>query len=134
MPAHLRALEAGKSQVECYTTEPTIRKRGLSQVQSCFLDKALCPKQMRFLACGRRQECLSTKDFKNHCLVPNQPASQCPPFLNTGVLFCRTAYLKLLRFQSSVEFATILFPTPYLLKGFKWEPSRGIRLRIQADF
>lgn len=46
-------LGAGKSQVVSYATEPMIRKRGPSQAPNCFLDKALCPKQMRLLACGR---------------------------------------------------------------------------------
>lgn len=46
-------LGAGKSQVVSYVTEPMIRKRGSSLAPNYFLDKVLCPKQMRLLACGK---------------------------------------------------------------------------------
>lgn len=52
-PVSAPPLGAGKSEVVSYATETMIRKRGLSQAPNYFLDKALCPKQMRLLACGR---------------------------------------------------------------------------------
>lgn len=52
-PVSALPLGAGKSEVVSYATETMIRKRGPSQAPNYFLDKALCPKQMRLLACGR---------------------------------------------------------------------------------
>lgn len=92
-------LGAGKSEVVSYATETMIRKRGPSQAPNYFLDKALCPKQMRLLACGRenRNVChlgiLKTIAFCQINLSAMFAVSPCwCPFLQNTIL-------KRLRFQ-----------------------------------
>lgn len=92
-------LGAGMSQVVSYETEPMIREKGPSQAPNYSLDKALCPKQMRLLACGRenRNVChlgiLKTIALCQISLPAMFAASLCwCPFLQNGVF-------KRLRFQ-----------------------------------